>query len=191
MVYKAMKEVRAGRLTEVQDQYIEILVNEYFTYFGRLPYGVRGKIAERLGCSRSYLSQLDNGANPVFTRERNRRFREMIPIADSTAQLGMLQEMMDDALEGRRNAGKPLTSKDPADLLALANQIAGDEEIVQAPAASQSVTFNFSTMSDDQLSRAIQWVSGKMRDDDLDELGDVIDGAFKQIPAEAVGDGAD
>ena len=181
-----MTQKRRQELTPIQQGYIDILVNEYFLYFGRLPHGHKQKVADRLGCSVSYLTQLDGGTSPLWMEKRNEAFRNQIPIADPMAQLGLLQHMLDNALEQRKVKGVPLTSKDPADLVDAARKITHGEaylktmERTRQPA--QHTTFNIQGLSDEGLDKALQWVTQQMRRGGAEELGDIIEGSWRETP---------
>jgi hypothetical protein len=179
MTLKAL-ERRDSELTELQKQYLDILVDEYGGY---IPYGEKTKIAKRLGCNPSYLSRLDNGQNAVFAMQRKQRIMEAIPMADTLVQLGQLQALYDSAILVRKNASEPLTSKDPADLIDLARKITQGTPHQQKIEATQNIqhqstVFNFKDMDGEALSRAIQRIETALREENFD---DVVDGNFEEI----------
>ena len=189
MVYLDSKN-RGKELTEIQDKYIDILVDRYFLYWGNVPHGHKKKIAEELGCTVSYLTQLDSGANPFWIEQRNRRFRERVPLGDPMAQLAVLQEMLDDALDRRRSEDLPLTKADPVGIVEVARKITHGqaylETMEQTRRPAVNATFNFEGVTDEQLSRVMEYLSRKIREgDDLGELGDIIEGSY-----EPIGDGS-
>jgi hypothetical protein len=186
MAYPATKK-RGRQLTEIQEQYIDILVDRYFLYWGGMPHGHKKKVADELGCSAGYLTQLDSGENPYWIEERNRRFRERVPLSDPMAQLAVLQEMLDDKLERRRSDDLPLTKQDPVQIVETARKITHGQAYLQAveegrKRPSVNATFNFEGISDEQLSRVIEYLTHKIRDgDDLGELGEIIEGSFEPV----------
>jgi len=170
------KKENEGYLTPIQREYLDILINEYHGY---IPYGEKAQIARRIGCAPQYLYQLDSDPPKGFAREKERRMRECIPLADPIAQLGQLQELYDSVKAARKAKGLPLSKKDPVDIIDTARKVeqgrtAADRK--DRPAnVSQSINFNFQGVSDDELSEAIKIISGVLRQGGADQLGEVVE----------------
>jgi len=180
MSLKALERRKKG-LTELQEQYLDIIVHEYGGY---VPHGEKTKIADRLGCSLSYLSRLDNGELPNFTKEKRRRIREVIPMADDLMQLAQLQSLYDSAVDSRTKQNLRLTDRDPVDIIDVARKVtqgtsAGKK--MEATQNIQSTTFNFSDMDSESLSQAIQLIERVLRGGGIEQLESIIDGSFEVL----------
>lgn len=179
MALVALQEKRSGKkeLTDLQEQYLDILLEEYG---GIVPHGEKTKIAERLGCDVSYLSQMDCGHHPAFTREKERRLRENIYMDDPIAQISALQRMLESVIDARKREGLPLTKKDPVDVVDTIRKISQGEAANKRP-SSQTAVFNFQGMGDKELSDAIDKITGMLRSGDTEDIQQVIDGSYKEV----------
>ena len=187
MALKALQRQRSGRITELQQQYLDIVIGEYG---GFVPYGEKAKIARRLDCNASYLSEIDGGVNPTWTKEYQRRLREAIPLANTAVQLGALQKLYEDSVEHRKKNGKPLTSKDPVDIISEVRKVSQGPAHLQALEAiqnvDQSTTFNFTGLSDESLSETIELLVKTLRSGGLEDVGEIIEGQFAEITADSI-----
>lgn len=183
MSLKAL-ERREKELTDLQQDYLDIIVEEYGGY---VPHGEKRKIADRLDCSPTYLSSLDNGKNKRFLQEKRRRIREVIPMADQLMQLSQLQALYDSAVGARKKGNLPLTDRDPVDIIDVArkvNQSPGKSSFEATQNINQSTTFNFAEMDGESLSQAIELIERVLRGGDIDQLEGVLDAEYKELDAE-------
>lgn len=179
MGLKALERRDKG-LTELQERYLDIVINEYAGY---VPHGEKSKIADRLGCSLPYLSSLDTGQHPRFLKEKRKRIREVIPMADDLMQLSQLQSLYDSAITARERAAMPLTDRDPVDIIDVARKVSQGSATKKMEATQNisSTTFNFSEMDAESLSQAIELIERVLRGGDLGQLEDVLDGKYEIV----------
>jgi hypothetical protein len=168
---------RKTGVSPLGERYLDILINEYR---GRVPWGHKTKIAKRLDCSVSALSQFDRGYYPAWIQERDRRMKELAGLADPLNHVIELNKLYEEAIAYRKRHGQPLTSKDPLDILTEMRKATfggGGDGAAQARQVNTTV-FNFERLSDEALSNAIEQVTQILRDGGLDDLGEIIDGQF-------------
>jgi hypothetical protein len=150
---------------------MDILVEEYSGGWV-LPYGEKSKIARRLGCSLPTLSKLDGGGNLAWTEELSRRRQQVIPLLHRDARAALLQHILQESMTEKQRAGRPLSSKDPVDIIAELRKdsqpVAGRIEATQN--IYQQNIFGVDGLSDEKLSRKIEMVEQLLRMDD-DTIG--------------------
>lgn len=173
MALEALKKHK-NELSGLQQQYLDIVIEEYG---GFVPHGEKAKIAERLGCSAAYLSSLDHGVSALFLKEKRRRLRDAVPLADDLVQLSTLQWIFEDSVKARQEQQKTLSSKDPVDIIDLIRKVSQGPK--QSISATQNIktTFDFSDLDDETLSNAIKVLTKALREGEIpEELGDIVDG---------------
>jgi len=190
MALRALRKKREG-FSDLQQQYLEVVINDYG---GFVPHGEKKAIAKRLGCSLSYLSQLDGGLVPLWKEEYERRVIEAYPLANTAVQLAQLQKIYEDAIDRRIKRGVALTGKDPVDVISEIRKIAQgpvhQQHIEAVQNVDHSTTFNFGDVSDEMLSRAMELVTQKLRTGETGDFSDIIEGRFSDITqGNADGDG--
>jgi len=182
MALEALK-AKGSELTDIQQQYLDILIDEYG---GFVPFGEKKKIAERIGCTTAYLSNLDHGQCHAFIKEKRKRLRDAIPMADDLVQLSTLQWILEDTMDARmKDRSRPLSSKDPVDIIDMIRKVTQGPK--QSINATQNVktTFDFSNLDDEALSNAIKVLTSALREGDIPkELGDIVEGELVE-PAES------
>lgn len=164
-----------------------------------LPYGEKSKIARRLGCSLPTLSKLDGGGNLAWTEELSRRRQQVIPLLHRDARAALLQYILQESMAEKQKAGRPLSSKDPVDIIAELRK--DSQPTVGKIEATQNIyqqnIFGVDDLSDEKLSRKIEMVEQLLRMDDdaigamsqlleareRDEIGDgdIIEGEFADV----------
>ena len=153
---------------------MDILVEEYSGGWV-LPYGEKSKIARRLGCSLPTLSKLDGGGNLAWTEELSRRRQQVIPLLHRDARAALLQHILQESMTEKQRAGRPLSSKDPVDIIAELRK--DSQPVVGKFEATQNIyqqnIFGVDGLSDEKLSRKIETVEQLLRMDD-DTIGAML-----------------
>jgi len=166
-------------LTDKQQAYMDILIEEYG---GFVPYGEKKKIAERIGCSTAYISQMDRGDCTLWTEEYKRRIQDVIPLSDPVVRAAQLQRIYSDVVERRQKKGMALSSKDPVDILDTMGRTQPAVNATQN--IGQQTVFNIGGLSDERLTELIVGLERLLREGDLEQLqrlGDIIDGSATDI----------
>lgn len=200
----ALNPRKHRQFTDNQKAILEVVVNDYG---GFVTHGHTQKIADRVGCSISTVSKLLTGKNPEWTAEKSRRIRDVIPLMEPEQQAALLQKMLSDSLEHREKRARPMTDKDPVDILAEIRKTSQQPAVhVQATQniIQQNVFGELGDMSDEQLSKSLRLVEQLMRADgdtqeaigrflqtgSVDQLApeEIIDAEFSELGCGAPGD---
>jgi hypothetical protein len=176
-----MSDMRIVPLTEIQQKVVEAVVARG----GIIQHGDITAIAEETGASKAYVGRIINGdGEPGCQRvqaEIEKRL-EAIPLGDPRKQLAVLQNMLRDQMRRREAAGKPMTNKDPADLIDIARRITHGESYLkilemQAEKMPEPKVYDTSELSDDEINNAIRTIEAAVKSG---KIGDVIDGEFEE-----------
>jgi hypothetical protein len=164
---------------------------------GILQHGDYKKIALAVACDRSTVSRLMNEHAPSalrFRAELNRRLEDL-PIGDPRRQLGMLSRILNDALERRVQQNRPLSKKDPVEIIDVARRITQGEaylslwEQQQERDTQPQVFIGVSKLSDEELEQRIEALEQKLLEGDLSDV--TIDADFTEVEENLLESGTD
>jgi len=170
-------------LSELHDK----IMNEVVARGGILQHGDYKRIAAAVPCDRATVSNVMNDTTPAairFRAELNRRLEDL-PIGDPRRQLGMLSRILSDSLERRIQQNRPLSKKDPVEIIDVARRITQGEaylslwEQAQDRDSQPQVFIGVAKLSDDELENRIEALEKILLEGDLSEV--VIDGEYAEL----------